>query len=78
MLSVLIKRKKYELILNEGIPSNLGYYILALFLSFSILATGIAYFSFHAFYLKPIIYIFCFLIPVSYTHLDVYKRQGKD
>ncbi|CCZ81059.1 DUF4271 domain-containing protein [Odoribacter laneus] len=62
MLSVLIKRKKYELILNEGIPSNLGYYILALLLSFSILATGIAYFSFHAFYLKPIIYIFCFLI----------------
>ena len=29
MLSVLIKRKKYELILNEGIPSILGYYILA-------------------------------------------------
>ena len=62
MLSVLIKRKKYELVLNEGITANLGYYILALFLSFSILATGIGYFSFHDFYLKPILYIFCFFM----------------
>lgn len=62
MLNVLVKRKKYELILNEGISSNLGYYILALFLSFSILATGIEYFSFHDFYLKPIFSIFCFLL----------------
>lgn len=38
LLNVLIKRKKAEIILNEGISSNLVCYILSLFLSFSTLS----------------------------------------
>lgn len=40
---VIRKRKKYENVLNEGITQNSVYYILALFLSFSILSIGAVY-----------------------------------
>ena len=37
LLNTLLKRKKAEIILNEGISSNLICYILSLCLSFSII-----------------------------------------
>ena len=41
LLNTLLKRKKAEIILNEGISSNLICYILSLCLSFSIISIGI-------------------------------------
>ncbi|MDE5639228.1 MAG: DUF4271 domain-containing protein, partial [Odoribacter sp.] len=38
LLHVVAKKKRYEIILNEGIIQNLVYYFLSLFLSFSILS----------------------------------------
>lgn len=38
-----IEKKKYEIILNDGIIPNLVYYILALVLSFSAIAIGVTY-----------------------------------
>lgn len=43
LLNTLLKRKKAEIILNEGISSNLICYILSLCLSFSIISIGIVY-----------------------------------
>ena len=33
-MNVVAKKKKYEIVLNEGITQNLVYYFLSLFLSF--------------------------------------------
>ena len=43
LFQVILKKKKYEIILNDGIIPNLVYYILALVLSFSAIAIGVTY-----------------------------------
>lgn len=43
LLNTILKRKKSEIILNEGISSNLICYILSLCLSFSIISIAIVY-----------------------------------
>ncbi len=58
LLNVLIKRKKAEIILNEGISSNLICYILSLCLSFSILAGCISFIIYENFLTINTIYYF--------------------
>lgn len=43
LMNVVAKKKKYEIVLNEGITQNLVYYFLSLFLSFSILSIAFTY-----------------------------------
>lgn len=47
---ILIKRKKSEIVLNEGISSNLVCYLLALCLSFSILSVAIHFMAWQSFF----------------------------
>lgn len=58
LLNILIKRKKAEIVLNEGVASNLICYILSLCLSFSILAVFITYIVWHNFITLYTLYIF--------------------
>lgn len=57
LLNVLIKRKKAEIIQNEGITSNLFSYILSLVLSFSILTICITSFASMPFFSWTSLYI---------------------
>lgn len=61
LLNVVIKKKKYEIILNEGITQNLIYYFLSLSLSFSILAIALTYLTQRDFDIHQIFYILTFL-----------------
>lgn len=67
LLNTLLKRKKAEIILNEGISSNLICYILSLCLSFSLISIGIVYIIRRKFY--QFIYIISFhrLISLSFS-----------
>lgn len=58
LLNILIKRKKAEIILNEGISSNLICYILSLCLSFSILSIYITYLAWGDFISLYSLYLF--------------------
>ena len=58
LLHILIKRKKSEIILNEGIASNLVCYILALALSFSAISIGITFITWNVFFSSSTFYIF--------------------
>lgn len=61
LFQVVAKKKRYEIILNEGIVQNLVYYLLSLFLSFSILSIALTYLTRHNFDLHQILYILGFL-----------------
>lgn len=76
LLNILVKRKKTEIVLNEGISSNLICYILALLLSFSAIATGITYLSRGGFNLLPILYISTALTLYHFFLLGMVKLLG--
>lgn len=76
LLNILIKRKKAEIVLNEGISSNLICYILALLLSFSVVATGIIYLGTGQFQSLPILYIFAGLTCYHFFLLGLIKMLG--
>lgn len=61
LLNVVVKKKKYEIILNEGITQNLIYYFLSLFLSFSILAVALTYLTKQEFNIHQIFSILLYL-----------------
>lgn len=62
LLNVVFKKKKFEIILNEGITQNLIYYFLSLLLSFSVLAVALNYITARNLHLEPIGYIFGYLL----------------
>lgn len=76
LLNVLIKRKKAEIILNEGISSNLVCYILSLCLSFSTLAICISYIACHEFLTLYSLYIFCGLFLYHFILLIIIRLLG--
>lgn len=76
LLNVLIKRKKAEIILNEGISPNLIFYILSLFLSFSVLTAGISFFVWHDFLTLNSLYIFAGLIFFHFFLLIIVRCLG--
>ena len=59
LLNIFIKRKKAEILFNEGISSNLICYILSLSLSFSILSGFISFIVHDNFLTLHTIYYFC-------------------
>ncbi|WP_420910101.1 DUF4271 domain-containing protein [Odoribacter lunatus] len=59
--NVILKKKRYELILNEGITQNLIYYFFALSLSFSALAISLTYLAINHFDFTRICYVLLFL-----------------
>lgn len=75
-LNILIKKKKAEIVLNEGISSNLVCYVLSLLLSFSVIATGIVYLSAGTFEILPILYIFTALALYHFFLLGLFKLLG--
>ena len=76
LLSAVVSQKKTELILNEGITSNLLYYILALFLSFSVLSVGGIYFVTGEFMLRYSFWIFCGLVFYHFFELSLIRIFG--
>ena len=76
LVSILIKRKKVEIILNEGISSNLVCYILSLFLSFSVIATGVVYLAMGNFDALPILLISSGLVVYHFFLLGLVKLLG--
>lgn len=76
LLNTLIKRKKAELILNEGISSNLICYILSLCLSFSVIAIGISYITQENFVPLTSLYIFSGLFIYHFFLLIVVHLLG--
>lgn len=76
LLQVTVNRKKTELILNEGITQNLTCYILALFLSFSALSIGIAYFISGDFNPQYAFWLFCGLTTYHFLELFLIRIFG--
>ncbi len=76
LLNILVKRKKAEVILNEGISSNLVCYVLSLILSFSAISTGIIFLSSGNFEIIPILYLFAILIFYHFILLGLFKLLG--
>ena len=76
LLNTLIKRKKAEIILNEGISSNLVCYILSLCLSFSIISIGISYIAQEDFVSLSSLYIFSGLFMYHFFLLIVVHLLG--
>lgn len=62
LFQIVVKKKKFEIILNDGITPNLIYYFLGLLLSFSALAIGIEYLIHLQLDLKHIFYLFIALL----------------
>lgn len=76
LLNTLIKRKKAEIILNEGISSNLVYYILSLCLSFSILAITINYITQEQYINLFTFYLFIIFFVYHFTLLTIIRLFG--
>lgn len=76
LLNILIKRKKTEIILNEGISSNLVCYILSLLLSFSSISTAIVCLTTDEFNPLPILYICIGLTLYHFFLLGLIKFLG--
>lgn len=66
LMHVVAKKKKYEIVLNEGITQNLVYYFLSLFLSFSVLSIAFTYLTLRNFDLHRIL---CILLYLTGWHL---------
>lgn len=62
LTNVIANKKKYEMVLNEGITQNLVYYFLSLFLSFSVLSIAFTYLTRQDFDLHRILCILLYLI----------------
>lgn len=76
VLNVFVKRKKTEIILNEGIVSNLICYMLSLFLSFSIWS-GFLSFMLHGHFLSMhSLYYFSGLTAYHFTLLTLVQLLG--
>ena len=75
LFSILVNRKKADIVLNEGISSNLVCYILALSLSFSALAGFLSFIvygtflTFHSLYYFVGLSLFHFLL-LMFVHLS--------
>lgn len=76
LLNVLVKRKKAEVILNEGISSNLVCYVLSLILSFSVISIGITYLTSGSFEIIPILYLFATFLFYHFFLLGLFKLLG--
>lgn len=76
LLQVLFKRKKAEIILNEGISSNLICYVISLLLSFSMIATGISYGVWDKLNVLPALYIFTALILYHFILIGILHLLG--
>ena len=76
LLNILVKRKKAEVILNEGISSNLVCYVLSLILSFSVISIGITYLTSGDFEIIPSLYLFAVLIFYHFFLLGLLKLLG--
>ena len=76
LLNILIKRKKVEIILNEGVSSNLICYILSLCLSFSILSVCISYITYQHFLTLHTLYYFIGLISFHFFLLIIVHLLG--
>lgn len=75
-LSTLIKRKKAEIIQNEGISPNLIFYLLSLALSFSVIAVGVIYIVQQKFNLEYSLYIFSGLCFYHFLLLALVRLLG--
>lgn len=69
-------RKNIEVILSDGIVNNSYHYLLALTLSFSILAIATAYYRFGSFQIQAIISIFILLILYHFCLLLLIRIMG--
>lgn len=76
LLNVLIKRKKAEIILNEGISSNLVCYILSLFLSFSTLSVCLSFLSYQNFLTLHSLYFLGGLLLYHFVLLIIVRLLG--
>lgn len=76
LFSVVLKRKKTEIILNEGISSNLVYYLLSLLLSFFSIAVSIIYFAQQRLDLEYSLYICGGLLVYHFFLLSLIKLLG--
>lgn len=76
LLNILVKRKKAEIILNEGISSNLICYVLSLSLSFSILAGFLSFIVHNNFLTFHTLYYFSALILYHFTLLTMVNFLG--
>lgn len=76
LFSVMIKRKKTETILNEGISPNLICYLLSLLLSFSSISASIVYFAQQQLNLKYTFYICGSLLAYHFVLLLLVKLLG--
>lgn len=76
LLNILVKRKKAEVILNEGISSNLVCYVLSLMLSFSVISIGITYLTSGTFEMIPALYLFAAFIFYHFFLLGLIKLLG--
>lgn len=76
LLNLLVKRKKAEVILNEGISSNLVCYILSLMLSFSVISVGITFLTLGAFEIISILYLFGAFLFYHFFLLGLIKLLG--
>lgn len=76
LFNILIKRKKAEIILNEGISSNLICYILSLFLSFSVLSVFISFLARHEYLSKYSLSIFSGLLLYHFLILIIVRLLG--
>ncbi len=61
MFHLLVNRKKFEYLQNEGISANITTYLPALILSFSAISITLAYGIYHTFLTEQTLYIFLFL-----------------
>lgn len=76
LLNVIIKRKKVEIILNDGISSNLIFYIFSLGLSFSILAGCISLLIYDFFLTVHTLYYFLGFIVYHFSLIIVIQLLG--
>jgi len=76
LLNILWKRKKAEIIQNEGIAANLICYVLSLGLSFSILAICVVYLISGHFLNLQSLYIFAGLLGYHFFLLAIIRLLG--
>ncbi|MEG2556635.1 MAG: DUF4271 domain-containing protein [Odoribacter sp.] len=76
LLSILIKRKKVEVLLTEGISSNLICYLLSLCLSFSVISACIVFVGYQSFFNIYSLYIFSGLLLYHFVGLIIVRLLG--
>lgn len=76
LLPAVIKRKKTETILNEGILPNIIYYLLSLILSFSVISVFVSYTAWGEYLNIYNLYIFIGLLSYHFSHLLLLRLLG--